>query len=105
MALDQEREAARVAEVFAALSHPRRVVILECLLERERSVGDLVRCERLEPSTQSNTSQQLAVLRRAGLVKERRDGNRVIYSAASPKLKELVKVASVLTHERVKALL
>ena len=32
----------------------------------------------------SNLSQQLAVLRRAGVVVTRKDGNTVIYSIASP---------------------
>jgi DNA-binding transcriptional ArsR family regulator len=50
-------------------------------------------------------SQHLAVLRRAGLVKERRDGNRVYYVAASAKIKELLRVGGQISLDRVKALL
>lgn len=80
MSLQEEPECLRLAETFNALSHPRRVVILDCLLEGERTVGSLATCDRLQPCSQANTSQHLAILRRARLVKERRDGNKVHYS-------------------------
>ncbi|MCI4350308.1 MAG: metalloregulator ArsR/SmtB family transcription factor [Thermoplasmata archaeon] len=101
MALDDERQAHRLAEVFAALSNPRRVVILSCLLEGEKSVGDLWGCERLQPSSQPNMSQHLSILRKAGLVRERRDGARVLYRVASPQLKALVKAGIHLTDEQL----
>jgi ArsR family transcriptional regulator len=41
----------------------------------------------------SNLSQQLGVLRRAGVVVARKDGNTVIYSIASPDFAELLTVA------------
>jgi len=41
----------------------------------------------------SNLSQQLGVLRRAGVVAARRDGSAVIYSIASPVIAELLMVA------------
>ena len=53
------------AEFFKTLSHPLRIRILELLSQDERSVGELLREMGVEPS---NLSQQLAVLRRAGLV-------------------------------------
>lgn len=56
----------------------------------------------------SNLSQQLGVLRRAGIVDARKDGNTVIYSIASPDIAELLAVArKVLTRmfsERVAVL-
>jgi ArsR family transcriptional regulator len=103
--LEEQRHAQLMADVFTALAHPRRVVILECLLERERPVGELAACERLAPSTQANTSQHLAVLRKAGLIKERREGNKVIYRVATPRVEELLKEAKQLSKERVKAML
>jgi DNA-binding transcriptional ArsR family regulator len=103
MSLEDEGQAHRLAEVFAALSHPRRVVILNCLLERERSVSDLCDCERLQPSTQPNVSQHLAILRSAHLVKERRDGSRVLYRVASNHLAALVKAGTLLMDEQLVA--
>ena len=78
------------AEFFKTLGHPARIRILELLTERDRTVGELLPEVGLESS---NLSQQLAVLRRAGVVVARRDGNAVSYSMASPAVAELLAVA------------
>jgi ArsR family transcriptional regulator len=78
------------AEFFKTLGHPARIRVLELLAEQERSVGELLPEVSLESS---NLSQQLAVLRRAGVVVTRKDGNTVIYSIASPDIAELLAVA------------
>ena len=79
------------AEFFKTLGHPARIRILELLVERDRSVGELLVSDiGLESS---NLSQQLGVLRRAGVVAARRDGNMVIYSIASADIAELLAVA------------
>jgi DNA-binding transcriptional ArsR family regulator len=103
MTLEDERQAHRLADIFSALSNPRRVVILNCLLEGEKSVGELWGCERLQPSSQPNMSQHLSILRKAGLVRERRDGARVLYRVASGHLKTLVRAGTLLTDERLAA--
>lgn len=70
------------AEFFKTLAHPARIRILELLVERDRSVGELLSSDvGLESS---NLSQQLGVLRRAGVVAARRDGNAMIYSMPHP---------------------
>lgn len=101
----RSREVSRLAELFAALSHPRRVVIVECLLDGEKSVGELCDCDRLAGSKQPNMSQHLGVLKRAGLLKERRDGNRVYYATTSPKIKELLRTGGQISLQRLRALL
>src|ERR1700751_4189417 len=79
------------AEFFKTLGHPARIRILELLGERDRSVGELLVSDvGLEAS---NLSQQLAVLRRAGVIVGHRDGNVVTYSIASPDIAELLEVA------------
>ena len=78
------------AEFFKTLGHPARIRILELLSEGERSVGALQTEVGLEGS---HMSQQLAVLRRAGVVLAQKQGNSVIYSMASPDLAELMAVA------------
>ncbi|GAB2994578.1 transcriptional regulator [Mycobacterium bourgelatii] len=79
------------AEFFKTLGHPARIRILELLVDRDRSVAELLTSDiGLESS---NLSQQLGVLRRAGVVVARRDGNSVIYSIASPDIAELLAVA------------
>jgi DNA-binding transcriptional ArsR family regulator len=77
-------------EFFKTLGHPGRVRILELLAVRDRSVGELATEVGIELS---NLSQQLGVLRRAGVVEARKDGNTVIYSIASPDIAELLAVA------------
>ena len=61
--------------------------MLELLVERDRTVGDLLTEVGLEPS---NLSQQLVVLRRAGVVISSTDGSSVVYSIASPAIAELL---------------
>jgi DNA-binding transcriptional ArsR family regulator len=78
------------AEFFKTLGHPARIRILELLAHGERSVGELAPEVGLESS---HLSQQLDVLRRAGVITARRDGNAVIYSLASPDVAELLAVA------------
>src|SRR3954463_8432499 len=81
------------ADLFKALAHPARVRILEVLAEGERSVGDIQPLVGIELS---HLSQQLSVLRRAGLVTTRKDGASVIYAARDPLVIELLRVAKAL---------
>jgi DNA-binding transcriptional ArsR family regulator len=64
------------AQTFTVLAEPTRRRILDLLLEKPRSVGELV--ERLQ-LTQPGTSKHLRVLREAGLVRVRRDAQRRFY--------------------------
>src|SRR5665811_1747840 len=78
------------AEFFKTLGHPARIRILELLADGEQSVGELMPKLGLESS---HLSQQLAVLRKAGVVVARKQGNNVIYSMASPDMAELLLLA------------
>ena len=71
---------------FSALAEPHRREILELLREGERPVGDLV--ERLGLS-QPAVSKHLRVLRDAGLVEVRPDGQRRLYRLQPGPLTEL----------------
>ena len=74
------------AEFFKTLSHPARIRVLELLSERDQAVAELLPHIGIEPA---HLSQQLAVLRRAGLVTSRREGSNVVYSLTSPQVAEL----------------
>lgn len=78
------------AELFKALAHPARIRVLEVLSDGEHSVSDLQPLVGIESS---HLSQQLGILRRAGLVTTRKDGASVIYSLADPLLADLLAVA------------
>lgn len=75
-----------VAQRFRVLADPVRLKILRCLQSGERTVGSLV--EEL-CSSQPNVSKHLAVLRQAGLVSRRQEGNQAIFSIAAPFVFEL----------------
>lgn len=78
------------AEFFRTLGHPVRIRVLELLSGSEMSVTELQREIGVESS---HLSQQLAVLRRAGLVTTRKQGTTVYYSLAASEVAELLIVA------------
>jgi len=80
------------AEFFKTLGHPARIRVLELLSEKEHSVGEMLPFLGIEAS---HLSQQLAVLRRAGLVATRRQGSTVYYSLTSSHIGELLAAAQV----------
>jgi DNA-binding transcriptional ArsR family regulator len=61
---------------LVALSHPSRRELVRLCTERERGAGELGELIRLRQPT---TSQHLRVLRDAGLLVVRQDGNRRLY--------------------------
>jgi DNA-binding transcriptional ArsR family regulator len=75
------------AELFRTLGHPVRIRVLELLQDGPRAVRDLIAELEIEPS---NLSQQLAVLRRAGLVTSAREGTSVNYTLATPAVVDLL---------------
>lgn len=87
--LTTEDERQRYAAISRALADAKRLCVLECLSQGERSVSDLSR----EAACQvPNMSQHLAVLRAAGLVESRRDGNTVLYRLSDPRILEAYKL-------------
>ena len=66
------------ADGWSALGDPTRRAIFERLAERPRAVGELA---SEFPVSRPAVSQHLRVLKAAGLVMDRRAGNRRIYQA------------------------
>ncbi|RDI55224.1 ArsR/SmtB family transcription factor [Nocardia mexicana] len=81
------------ADLFKTLGHPVRIRVLELLSEREHAVSEMLPEVGVEPA---NLSQQLSILRRAGLVAARREGLSVTYSLTSPQVAELLAAARAL---------
>jgi DNA-binding transcriptional ArsR family regulator len=71
------------ASVFRALADPTRRQILEDLRAGELSAGDIA--SRF-PITGPSVSRHLSVLKGAGLVRERREANRIMYSLVQERL-------------------
>lgn len=86
------------AELFKALAHPARVRVLEVLATGEHSVGEMQPLVGIESS---HLSQQLGVLRRAGVVAHRKEGSSVVYSLIDPIVADLLSVAKRLLHTRL----
>ena len=81
-------------QLFKLLSHPTRLAILELLRDGEHCVCHI---EAYLGLRQSAVSQQLALLREAGLVLDRRDGWNVFYRLCDTKLSNLLDEAAALT--------
>jgi DNA-binding transcriptional ArsR family regulator len=69
------------ADVFKALGHPSRLLIVDELAEGERAVAQLTELIGSDISTVSN---HLAVLRNAGIVLDERRGQQVFYRLSTP---------------------
>jgi DNA-binding transcriptional ArsR family regulator len=77
-----------VVAALKALGNTERLLLLCQMSQGECSVGEL---EEVLDIHQPTLSQQLGVLRREGLVETRRDGKRVIYRVADPRLLTLLR--------------
>lgn len=75
------------AEFFRTLGHPTRIRVLELLSEGDKAVHELRAAIDVGPTS---LSQQLAVLRLAGLITQRRAGGEVIYSLSLPAVRDLL---------------
>jgi DNA-binding transcriptional ArsR family regulator len=73
--------------MFEALAEPTRRRILDQLLDRPRTVGDLVAALNV---SQPSVSKHLRVLRDAGVVDVRKDAQRRIYELRPEALAEVL---------------
>ena len=80
-ALFENRDlASQVADKLKVFAQPQRLMILSCLRSSERNVAEIGEATGVG---QPALSQQLAELRRAGLVAARREAKQVWYSLAN----------------------
>lgn len=86
------------ARVFAALSDPARIDIIEFLGEAEKCVCEITPHLGL---VQPVVSRHLKILRDCGLVRCRKEGNRRLYSITDPRALDVV---DALTPELLEAL-
>ena len=78
------------AEFFRTLAHPVRIRVLELLCDGPKPVRDLLAEIEIEASS---LSQQLAVLRRYGIVTATREGSTVVYALAGADVSDLMLAA------------
>lgn len=78
------------AQIFKILAHPARIAILNILRDGEHCVCHM---EAYLGLRQAYISQQLAVLREAGLIQDRRDGWNVFYRVVNPDIYTVLEAA------------
>jgi DNA-binding transcriptional ArsR family regulator len=78
-----------LVDALKALAHPVRLRIVQTLAGTERNVGEI---DEAADIGQPTLSQQLAVLRNAGLVKTRKDAKLVYYRLNDDRLGQAAQV-------------
>jgi DNA-binding transcriptional ArsR family regulator len=78
------------AKLFRGFADPTRLAILETLLDRERSVGEIA--QETETSL-ANVSAHLACLSGCGLVQSEKRGKYVYYRLQERRVRELLRIA------------
>jgi DNA-binding transcriptional ArsR family regulator len=81
-------------QIFKVLTHPARLAILEILRDGEHCVCHM---EAHLGFRQAYISQQLSVLREAGLVQDRRDGWNIFYRVADERIYEVLNIVRRIT--------
>jgi ArsR family transcriptional regulator len=69
------------ANIVKAMAHPSRLMMIDALAEGEKCVCEL---QRLVGSDMSTVSKHLLLMKRAGLVEDRKEGLRVHYRLRVP---------------------
>jgi DNA-binding transcriptional ArsR family regulator len=77
------------AELYKVMANPKRLEILNLIVNKEATVNEL---SKTLGTRKSNTSQHLAYLRYVGLVTTRRKGKNVFYKITNPKIIEPFKI-------------
>ncbi|MGQ4915398.1 MAG: ArsR/SmtB family transcription factor [Candidatus Asgardarchaeia archaeon] len=75
------------AKVFRALAEPKRLCILELLREKEYCACEFIDLIKI---SQSNTSRHLKILRDAGIVSYRQEGNKRIYYVTDKRIFRII---------------
>ena len=81
-------------QFFKVLAHPARIAIIKILRDGEHCVCHM---EAYLGLRQAFISQQLAVLREAGIIVDRRDGWNIFYRVINPQIYDLLDAADRLT--------
>ena len=77
----------RASDILRVLAHPRRLKMVEILLRKPISVGELARRMNMAPAA---VSGHLNNMRAHGIVASRREGKQVFYEVTSPQASYLI---------------
>lgn len=91
-----------LSKFFRGLGDPTRVRIIEYLLERDRSVGELV---ALLGSPQGRVSTHLACLRWCGYVSSYKNGRNVFYRVDDQRVRDILRLAKEMIFENAQRII
>ncbi len=74
-------------KIFEALSDPSRIKIVELLRKRDMTAGEI---SKHFPFSKPTLSHHLNVLKNAGIIASRRDGQNIIYSLDTTVFEDII---------------
>jgi ArsR family transcriptional regulator len=87
------------ADIIAAVGNPIRLAVVDFLKDGERCVCDIA---DHVGGQRSNVSRHLAVLLKAGIVEQRKDGLKMMYSLKTPCILNFMRCVEGVLRERAK---
>ena len=99
MDTDEKRLYKLKADVIAAAGHPIRLAIIDFLKDGEQCVCDIA---EYVGAKRSNVSRHLGVLLKAGVVRHRKDGLKMMYSLRTPCVLNFMKCVEGVLRENAK---
>lgn len=84
---DFDKKCNEVAHLLKLVAHPNKLLILCCLIDGDKTVGEL---EDFCGASQSSVSQYLAKMKSEGIVSSNREGQAIRYSLTHKEVKKLL---------------
>ncbi len=81
----------QMAQIFSALGHPSRLLMIKALQDKEHCVCEL---KEIVGSEMPTVSKHLSVLKNAGIVDSRKQNNQVFYRLVYPCVLEFIRCIS-----------
>lgn len=85
------QQAKERAKILKAIGHPMRILIVEALAEKDLCGKELC---ALGTISQSNVARHIAMLKRVGIISDRRIDKRVFYHLETPSVLETLEPAA-----------
>jgi ArsR family transcriptional regulator len=87
------------ADVIAAAGHPIRLAVIDFLKDGEQCVCDIA---GFVGAKRSNVSRHLAILLKAGVVSQRKDGLKMMYALRTPCILNFTKCVEGVLREKAR---
>ncbi|MFA6463384.1 MAG: metalloregulator ArsR/SmtB family transcription factor [Candidatus Paceibacterota bacterium] len=88
----------RNAQIYKVLGNPKRLEILNLLKYGEMGVEQILKITKI---SKANLSQHFGVLKKSGLIKNRRQGLNIFYTIVSPKIVDTCRLLQDLRDKKI----